>query len=325
MPLPDPTATADAPLRLGFGCGSLGGELDHKTSCRLVEAAYEAGFRHFDVAPSYGHGRAEGIVGEVLAPVRDTVTIVTKAGISHPKAVSGLRAVRKVFLPIKAAFPSLWKAAAGQANRAVAARGQFGVDVIQASVAESLRRLRTDYVDALLLHEVLPEQVDDDLLSTLQTLRSQQRARAIGTGTSVESTVEIVARHPGAFSWLQMNHYWGAFVPGLRAHDCRLVTHRSLRTGKRLIQSAEFKQALATDASLHALHRALADPGHGPLLLLRAGLLQNAQGRLLVSTTRADRLEQFVVTARDSTVDPLAVQLNEQLTRLSSTLRVTDE
>lgn len=51
--------------QLGFGCSNLGSDLSYRASCALVEAAYDAGFRHFDVAPSYGNGQAERILGEV--------------------------------------------------------------------------------------------------------------------------------------------------------------------------------------------------------------------------------------------------------------------
>ena len=40
--------------RLGFGCGSLMGATNRRDSLQLLETAYEAGIRHFDVAPMYG-------------------------------------------------------------------------------------------------------------------------------------------------------------------------------------------------------------------------------------------------------------------------------
>ena len=53
--------------RLGYGCSSLMGALGQKESLALLEAAYDAGVRHFDVAPLYGFGQAEGCLGEFLA------------------------------------------------------------------------------------------------------------------------------------------------------------------------------------------------------------------------------------------------------------------
>ena len=45
--------------RLGYGCSSIMGALGRRQSLRLLEAAYDAGIRHFDVAPMYGYGEAE--------------------------------------------------------------------------------------------------------------------------------------------------------------------------------------------------------------------------------------------------------------------------
>src|ERR1017187_8275756 len=45
--------------RLGFGCSSLMGAMGRKESVAMLEAAFDAGVRHFDVAPMYGFGQAE--------------------------------------------------------------------------------------------------------------------------------------------------------------------------------------------------------------------------------------------------------------------------
>ena len=49
--------------RLGFGCSSLMGAMGRKESVAMLEAAFDAGVRHFDVAPMYGFGQAESCVG----------------------------------------------------------------------------------------------------------------------------------------------------------------------------------------------------------------------------------------------------------------------
>jgi len=46
-------------ITLGFGCAGLAARLTASESRRLVDVAFDAGVRHFDVARSYGYGRAE--------------------------------------------------------------------------------------------------------------------------------------------------------------------------------------------------------------------------------------------------------------------------
>lgn len=302
-------------LRLGFGCSNLGSDLDRRASLALVEAAYDCGFRHFDVAPAYGHGQAERLLGEALAPVRDTVTLVTKAGIPHPRSMRAFRLVRRLVLPVKRSFPLLWSTAAARANQAVSAPGCFSIDDVKASVAESLRRLRTDRIDALLLHEVLPQDLNDELLALLSRLQSDGTIGSFGLGTGLESSVHILQQRPTTFGLVQVNHYWGAFMLPLEPSTPRLITHRWLKTGRELLALPELQQSLSDDAQSAELRSMLADPQAGPALLLSAALRRTTGGTLLVSSSRADRLRQFAAVARSPAPAALADRLNGHFER----------
>src|ERR1035441_2411463 len=74
-------ATGRTTTRLGFGCSSLMGAMGRRESSAMLEAAFDAGIRHFDVAPMYGFGQAEGCLGEFLGRHRGEVTVTTKYGI----------------------------------------------------------------------------------------------------------------------------------------------------------------------------------------------------------------------------------------------------
>ena len=79
------STTGRSTTRLGFGCSSLMGAMGRKESVAMLEAAFEAGVRHFDVAPMYGFGQAESCVGEFLSGHKAEVTVTTKYGIPAPK------------------------------------------------------------------------------------------------------------------------------------------------------------------------------------------------------------------------------------------------
>ena len=76
--------TGIALTELGFGAGPLGGFYGPVTpdeATQTVRAAWEAGVRYFDVAPLYGHGRAEVLLGHVLRELpRDEFVLSTKVG-----------------------------------------------------------------------------------------------------------------------------------------------------------------------------------------------------------------------------------------------------
>src|SRR5215472_13137984 len=75
---------------IGFGCSSLA-SLGHRKALRVLESAFDAGVRHFDVARYYGYGEAEGILGTFIKSRRADVTITTKFGIEPPRRTSALR------------------------------------------------------------------------------------------------------------------------------------------------------------------------------------------------------------------------------------------
>ena len=67
----DAADAADARVaRLGFGgapIGNLYSEVSDDVAAAAIEAAWQAGIRHFDTAPFYGYGLSERRLGRVLA------------------------------------------------------------------------------------------------------------------------------------------------------------------------------------------------------------------------------------------------------------------
>src|SRR5579859_111180 len=80
---------------LGFGCATLFRASDPAQRSRLLQEAYDAGIRHFDVAPMYGLGRAESELGSFTQAHRSEVTIATKFGIRPTLAARGLAYVQR--------------------------------------------------------------------------------------------------------------------------------------------------------------------------------------------------------------------------------------
>lgn len=317
MTLTNKPLNSENTIRLGLGTGSLGTILNYKKSCSLIEKAYEAGFRHFDTAPSYGRGLSESIVGDVLSSVRDTVTIVTKVGIPHPRAGGAIRLARKILLPLKTAFPSLWKMGQSRTMSVAVPASKFAQNDIESSFAESLRRLRTDYVDGLLLHEIQTQEWNDDLNSLICEFRNNGSAREIGIGTTVEASVELLKQHPTTIDLVQVPHYSGAFESTLNAGKHKLITHQCLTGAWDILESEEVRTRLTGNNSTRALQDALSSSDHGANLLIASGLLQNPNGIVLISTCRPERLESLVNIANTYKSYELAPDLNQLFSNLS--------
>jgi len=58
---------------LGFGASNLLGPRSRAEGRALLETAFDAGIRHFDVARSYSSGDAEPVIGDFLKTRRDHV------------------------------------------------------------------------------------------------------------------------------------------------------------------------------------------------------------------------------------------------------------
>ena len=153
-------------MSAGYGTAALGRSLSKRDRITLVDAAYDAGIRWFDTAPLYGAGAAEDAVGVALRG-KDDVVVATKVGIVPPGLI-------------------------GVALRRPAASGRFAAADIRAQLEGSLRRLRRNSVDVVLLHEV---DADAALsaLDTLDELRREGKLLRTGIATGAADAAAILA------------------------------------------------------------------------------------------------------------------------------------
>lgn len=183
----------DVARSIGFGCAFLHGGRDRRRSAALVHAAFDAGIRHFDVARLYGEGAAEGIVGEALAGVRDDVTLVSKVGILPTDRSIRRRATERVARTL-GRVPGLGRHMPTLRPAEPTFR-VFDARRMRRSVETSLRQLRTDRLDILLLHECnYADLAMHGVLDTLSTLRAEGKVVRIGLATSLADTLDIL-RH----------------------------------------------------------------------------------------------------------------------------------
>lgn len=168
--------------QLGFGCSYFfGPRIDASKARRLLDAAWDAGIRHFDVAPLYGYGRSEALVGEFLVGHPDA-TVTTKYGLFSPNVVW------RAALALQRRIPGT------TARGAKPIKGRFKGKEASASLEHSLRLMRRDFVDLLLLHE--PEVDDlahDDLLEFLQTAKTGCKIADFGIGGDFHRIPDLYA------------------------------------------------------------------------------------------------------------------------------------
>src|SRR6202051_3987027 len=145
------TSLKVSPVAIGTWAigGWMWGGTDEAESIATIRAAFEHGINVVDTAPAYGFGRSEEIVGRAIAEgrLRSNVLIATKAGLQW----DGGRVSRN-------------------ASRARILR----------EVEDSLRRLRTDYIDVYQVHWPDPLVMVEETAEAMRTRVEQEKIRAIG-------------------------------------------------------------------------------------------------------------------------------------------------
>lgn len=179
---------------VGFGCASLGSRVSPADGLRLLGAAHEQGVTWFDVAPAYGDGNAEAILGSFLGPRRDKVVVCTKLGLAPSRAGRLLGWIKPAARSAMNAAPGLRSAL--RAARPANAKMAITPALIEQSVSQSLRRLGTDYIDVIALHDATPtECANEEVIATLSRIVESGRARAVSIASRADSVVA------GAVAW----------------------------------------------------------------------------------------------------------------------------
>ena len=158
----------------GCPAGEYGwGKVDHAQIESAIRRAYELGLTFFDTADTYGLGRSEQNMGEVLHPVRDRVVIATKFGVR----VEG----GKTFYDNSPAY-------------------------IDRALGESLKRLNTDYIDLYQVHYLDGRPPVDELMEALIRHKRSGKIRAIGLSNITPEQAKAFAPYAQKIATFQ-NHY----------------------------------------------------------------------------------------------------------------------
>ncbi len=173
---------------LGFGCAALGSHISESHGLRALNLAFERGVTWYDVAPPYGDGEAEAILGKFLSGRRDRVVICTKFGIPRPAITPLTRLIRPAARALARVLPQLRDGKAKVWRTAKKERLHAGQ--IEGSVIDSLRRLRTDYIDVLALHEPSPEDcASEPILRELRRMASKGYVRRFAIAGTSEAVI----------------------------------------------------------------------------------------------------------------------------------------
>ncbi len=196
----------------------------YHTALDMVKLAFDSGITHFDLANNYGPpaGSAEENFGRMLqrefAPYRDEMFITTKAGHRMWPGVYGDGGSRKNLM---------------------------------ASIDQSLKRLRIDYVDIFYSHRYDPNTPLDETLQTLVDIVKQGKALYVGLSKyPIEKLLYALEflKKAGTPCLLYQDRY-NLLTRGVEEHHLETVS----RAGAGFVAFSPLSQGLLTDKYLHGI------------------------------------------------------------------------
>ena len=144
---------------VGFGVWTVStgwwGEVVDDRSVRLLRQAHERGINYFDTADTYGSGKGETLLADAFGHMRDRVVISTKIGYDFYNHT----------------------ARRGQQERPQ----NWSEDFLRFALEQSLKRLGTDYIDFLQLHNTKMDAAEnDELFALMEAFKDEGKIRAYG-------------------------------------------------------------------------------------------------------------------------------------------------
>jgi aryl-alcohol dehydrogenase-like predicted oxidoreductase len=148
---------------IGFGMWTVStgwwGKYTEGEAIQLMHRALDFGITLFDAADTYGNGYSEELIAKAFPEQRDQIVIATKVGYdfySHGEERKGQREIPH----------------------------NFSVDFIREATENALKRLKTDHIDILQLHNIRMDQVEDDALWKLLE-KLQQEGKILSYGAAI--------------------------------------------------------------------------------------------------------------------------------------------
>ncbi|MBF7012787.1 aldo/keto reductase [Novosphingobium resinovorum] len=253
-----------------FGTASLfnvGGSSQRRD---LLAAAVDNGFTHFDTAPYYGFGIAERDLAPVLKRHPD-VTVTTKVGIYSPGGEAQPAAT--VFL----------RKAAGRILKPISRPTiDFSLSRAQTALEGSLRRLGRDMIDIYMLHEPELALIEtEEWHRWLENLVEQGKVRTFGLALTEDRLLPFLDNASPLCRVVQM-----ADSLSTREADILPMRGKPLQITYGYV-TAERRKGLGSSVEN----------------ILKAALRRNADGAVIVSTTKVSRLPQYSELCAETDVD----------------------
>ena len=195
---------------VGLGCNNFGMRLDLEQTRAVVDRAFDLGITLFDTADMYGgRGGSETQLGKILGHRRKDIVLASKFGMAMSDDGTKIGASRRY---------------------------------IMSAVEDSLRRLKTDWIDLYQLHQPDPLTPLDETIQALDDLVTQGKIRYIGCSNLpswqvVES--QYISKSMGLNRFVSCQDEYNILnrnveaelIPAMQKYGCGLLPYFPLASG----------------------------------------------------------------------------------------------
>ncbi|MEL7035747.1 MAG: aldo/keto reductase [Cyanobacteria bacterium J06592_8] len=194
---------------IGLGAAPIGSRTGRAESLQTLHKALDLGVTFYDTAPSYGQGSSEEIIGEAFKKKRDQVVLTTKVGSSISSTLQLAAKFKPLIRSLLHEIPGVRQMAQRRIQSFVQSQTQtnnYQSSYIIESVEASLKRLRSEYIDLLLLHSPPDDVIErGEVFEVLKSLVQQGKIRYYGLSAgSIESALICLKQPECGISALQV-------------------------------------------------------------------------------------------------------------------------
>lgn len=145
--------------------GANWGDVNKADSIRAIHAMLDNGVNSIDTAPAYNFGESERVVGEALVGRRDKVFVTTKTAVYNTKEIPFIKDGRR--------------------------------ETVLRLCEESLKNLRTDYIDLMVIHWPDTEHNTpvEETMGALEELKKAGKIRFVGVSNFNQEQIEEARRY----------------------------------------------------------------------------------------------------------------------------------
>ncbi len=190
---------------LGFGCTKLTHNKSEQLALSNLETAFDSGISYFDTARMYGFGQSESILGKFIKNKRDQVLICSKVGLL-PRELPSFLNLRMVNI-IRNGLNNLStvKNMFVKATNGLTTEMVFSPEEAEKSINQTLKELKTDYLDYLLLHEYNYQTANkEEVIDFLERMRAKGKVRFLGIGSQFSKLPNDLSKIDPSYQVIQI-------------------------------------------------------------------------------------------------------------------------